>query len=320
MEPCAPKNNRNNRNNKTAKLCVKLHGTPCLPQASVLPKKNFLKKIPHYSLKIPIFAKNFLMNKRFKTLFIALGILSITGCVSKKDIIYFQNDEIDQSKVSNSYKTIIKPDDLLQITITALDTEAVRAFNLAAVTYSTSSNSAIGVAQQQNYLVDNNGEIDFPVIGKLKIGGLTRDELISLLKEKLDPDYIKNPNINVRLANYKVSILGDVRLPGSYTIPNERITILEAIALAGDLNISGKRQNILVIREEEGKKVQYKVDLLSKELFVSPVYYLQQNDVIYVEPNYARIQSASSNSNTGLFISITGVLISLLTSISILAR
>jgi polysaccharide export outer membrane protein len=246
--------------------------------------------------------------------------LLATACVSKKDIIYFQNDEIDQSKVSNSYKTIIKPDDLLQITITALDTEAVRPFNLAAVTYSTSSNSAIGVAQQQNYLVDNNGEIDFPVIGKLKIGGLTRDELIAVLKEKLDPDYIKNPNINVRIANYKVSVLGDVRLPGSYTIPNERITILEAIALAGDLNISAERQNILVIREEGGKKVHYKVDVLSKKLFTSPVYYLQQNDVVYAEPNYARIQSASSNTNTGLFISITGVLISLLTTISILGR
>ncbi len=260
------------------------------------------------------------MKNWFKTVLLFCSVLFISSCVSKKDIIYFQNDEIDQTKVSNSYKTIIKPDDLLQITITALDTDAVRAFNLAAVTYSTSSNSAIGVAQQQNYLVDSNGMIDFPVIGKLSIGGLSREEFIAMLKEKLDPDYIKNPNINVRLANYKVSVLGDVRLPGSYTIPNERITILEALALAGDLNISGKRQNILVLREEEGEKVRYNVDLLSKELFISPVYYLQQNDVIYVEPNYARIQSASSNSNTGLFISIAGVLMSLLTTISIIGR
>jgi polysaccharide biosynthesis/export protein len=260
------------------------------------------------------------MKNRFKTLLIALGILSFTSCVSKKDIIYFQNDEIDQAKVSNSYKTIIKPDDLLQITITALDTEAVRPFNLAAVTYSTSSNSAIGVAQQQSYLVDSNGEIDFPVIGKLKIGGLSREEFIAMLKDKLDPDYIKNPNINVRLANFKVSILGDVRMPGSYTIPNERITILEAIALAGDTNISAERRDISVFREEDGKKVEYKVDLLSNTTFTSPIYYLQQNDVVYVKPNYARIQSASANSNTSLFISIAGVLISLLTTISIIGR
>lgn len=255
--------------------------------------------------------QNIFMKNWFKTLLLFSFAILITSCVSKKDIIYFQNDDIDQSKVSNSYKTIIKPDDLLQITITALDTEAVRPFNLAAVTYSTSSNSAIGVAQQQNYLVDSNGEIDFPVIGKLKIGGLTREELIALLKTKLDPDYIKNPNINIGIANFKVSVLGDVRAPGSYTIPNERITILEAIALAGDTNISAERSDISVFREEDGKKVQYKVDLLSNKTFTSPIYYLQQNDMVYVKQNYARIQSASSNSNTTLFISVTGLIITI---------
>lgn len=255
-----------------------------------------------------------------RKLVVVIFLIIAVSCVSKKDIVYFQNDEIDQSKVSNSYKTIIKPDDVLQITITALDVEAVRPFNLAAVTYSTSSNSAIGVAQQQTYLVDTNGEIDFPVLGKLKIGGMTRDQFIAFLKDKLEPDYILDPNINIRIANYKVTVLGDVQRPGSYPIPNERITILEAIGLAGDLNISGQRQNIIVHREEEGKKVQYQVDLLSKKIFTSPVYYLQQNDVVYVEPNYARIQSASANSNTSLFISISGVIISLLTAISLLTR
>lgn len=252
-----------------------------------------------------------------KIFFLVLGILLFTSCVSRKDIIYFQNDEIDQARVSNSYKTIIKPDDLLQITITALDIEAVRPFNLAAVTYSTTSNSAIGVAQQQTYLVDTKGEIEFPVLGKLKIGGLTRVETINLLKSKLSPDYIKEPNVNISIANYKISVMGDVRMPGSYNIANERITILDAIALAGDLNISGKRDNVLIIREEKNKKVQYRVDLRSNKLLTSPVYYLQQNDVVYVESNYARIQSASSNSNTTLFISITGLLI---TMVSLLIR
>lgn len=256
------------------------------------------------------------MRKKIRTFVLFVILLSfIFSCVSKKEIIYFQKDEIDQSKVSNSYKTIIKPDDLLQITITALDIEAVKPFNLAAVTFSNSTNAAIGQAQQQNYLVDTRGEIDFPVLGKLKIGGLSRNEVINLLKKKLDPDYIKDPNIIIRIANYKVSVLGDVRKPGSYTIPNERITILEAIALAGDLNLSGQRYNVVVNREEAGKKVQYHVDLLSKKIFTSPVYYLQQNDVVYVEPNYARIQSASSNSNTGLFISMTSLLIAVITLI-----
>nr|AOE12616.1 polysaccharide export protein [uncultured bacterium] len=213
-------------------------------------------------------------------------------------------------KVSNSYRTVIKPDDLLQITITALDAEAVRPFNLGFVNYSASS-AAMGMQQQLNYLVDTKGEIDFPVLGRLKIGGLSRDELIALLKNKLEPDYVLNPNINVIITNYKVTVLGDVRKPGSYNIPNERITILEAIGLAGDLNISGQRNKVVVQREEDGEKRQYSVDLLSKELFTSPVYYLQQNDVVYIEPNYARIQSASANSNTNLFISITGLVITM---------
>lgn len=259
------------------------------------------------------------MSRIIKLFFLSMSVL-MASCVSKKDIVYFQNDEIDQLNVSNSYKTIIKPDDVLQITITALDIEAVRPFNLAAVTYATSSNSAIGVAQQQTYLVDTNGEIEFPVLGKIKIGGLTRDESIDLLKSKLSPDYIKEPNVNIRISNYKISVMGDVQRPGSYNVPNERITILDALALAGDINISGQRNNILIIREEENKKVQYKVDLLSNNIFTSPVYYLQQNDVVYVEPNYARIQSASANSNTSLVISISSVLIALLTSISLLTR
>jgi polysaccharide export outer membrane protein len=253
----------------------------------------------------------------FKKIFFVLTIIVLSSCVSKKDIVYFQNDEIDQAKVSNSYRTIIKPDDLLQITITALDIEAVRPFNLAAVTYATGSDQAMGIARQQSYLVNTNGEIDFPVLGKLKIGGLTRNEVIIFLKEKLSPDYIKEPNINIRIANYKISVMGDVKRPGSYNIPNERITILDALALAGDVNISGQRNNILIIREEDNKKVQYRVDLRSNVLLTSPVYYLQQNDVVYVEPNYARIQSASSNSSTSLFISITGLII---TIVSLLTR
>lgn len=241
--------------------------------------------------------------------------LILSSCVSKKNIVYFQNDEINQAKVSNSYKTYIKPDDLLQITITALDIEAVKPFNLAAVTYSTTSNSAIGVAQQQSYLVDTKGEIEFPVLGKLKIGGLTREETINLLKSKLSPDYIKDPNININIANYKISVMGDVKKPGTYNIPNERITILDALALAGDINISGQRNNILIIREEGEKKTQYRVDIRSNKILTSPVYYLQQNDLVYVEPNYATVQSASSNSNTSLFISITGLLITIVSLI-----
>lgn len=251
------------------------------------------------------------MQKVKKIVLISL-ITVLSSCVSKKDIVYFQNDQIDQSKFSNSYKTVFKPDDLLEITISALDLEAVKPFNLPAVAYATTSNSVIGTPRQQLYLVDNEGFIDFPVLGRLKIGGLTRKEVIDLLSSKLDPDYVKNPTIIIRISNFSVTVLGDVKVPGTYTIPNERITVLQAVGLAGDLNISGVR-NIQVKREENGQIHTYDIDLKSNKLFTSPVYYLQQNDIVYVEPNYARSQSASANQNSGLFISIAGLLISIIT-------
>jgi len=239
-----------------------------------------------------------------------------TSCVSKKRITYFQFDEVDQSRVSNDYVTIFKPDDLLEITITSEDLESVKPFNLPAVTFAAATNSVAGVPQQQNYLIDSKGEIDFPLLGKIKLGGRTREEIIEMFRKRLDPDYVKAPNINIRIANFKVSVLGDVKVPGTYTIPNERITILEAIGLAGDLNISGQRNNILVTREENGQKNFYRVDLLSNKIFTSPVYYLQQNDVVYVEPNGAKAQSAATNQNTGLWVSIGSIIISLMAVLS----
>ena len=261
------------------------------------------------------------MNKtpvKGKLLFFSIfSFFILASCVSKKDIIYFQNDEIDQSKVSNNYTTIFKPDDLLQITVSAEELKAVIPFNLPAVTYSVNTSSVAGQPTLQAYLIDSKGEIDFPVLGKIKIGGMSREEAIDFFKGALDPKFVKNPTINIRITNFKISILGDVQSPGMYTIPNERITILEALALAGDLNISGKRDQIKVMREIDSQKKEFFIDMKSNSLYTSPIYYLQQNDIIYVEPNYARIQSASSNSNTSLFISITGLL---LTIVSILIR
>ena len=243
-------------------------------------------------------------------------ILVFSSCVSKKKITRFQYDEINQSLVSNNYKTIFKPDDLLQITISAQDITSVQPFNLPAVTFAAATGTAVGQPLQQTYLIDSNGNIDFPVLGKLKIGGLSREEVIDLFKSKLDPDYVKNPTINVFITNFQVTVNGDVTRPGTFTIPNERITILEAIGLAGDINISAKRDNVLVVREEGNKKEQYRVNLLSNDIFTSPVYYLQQNDFIYIEPNNAKAQSAATNQNTGLFVSIGSIIISLITIIT----
>lgn len=248
---------------------------------------------------------NLFSMKRKPFLLILILAICLSSCVSNKEIAYFQFDEIEQEKVSNVYKTVFKPDDLLQIIIASEDLQAVKPFNLSA-----------GLeGQQLSYLIDSNGEIDFPIFGKLKIGGLTREETIRLLKSKLAPDYVKDPTVNIRITNFKITIQGDVRNPGTFNVPNERVTVLDAIGLAGDLNISGRRDNILIIREEGNVKKEYRLNLLSKKTYTSPVFYLQQNDVVYVEHNYARIQSASSNSNTNLIFSISGILIAIITLI-----
>ena len=252
---------------------------------------------------------------RIRTILFLLVIV-MSSCVSNKDIAYFQFDEIEQAKVSNNFETIFKPDDLLQITISSDNIEATLPFNLPAVTFETTG-TATGTPKQQTYLIDSKGEIDFPVLGKLKLGGVSREAALELLKEKLSPDYVTDPTINIKIANFKITVYGDVKNPGTFTIPNERVSILDAIGLAGDLNISGKRDNVLVIREENNKKVQYRVNLLSNKTLTSPVFYLQQNDVVNVEHNKARIQSASSNSNTTLIISVTSLIITL---VSILTR
>lgn len=254
--------------------------------------------------------------QKSKRIVLGLLLLVITSCVSKKEIVYFQNGTIDQSMVSNNYKTIFKADDLLQITVSALDLEAVQPFNLPAVSVATTTNNVIGTPQQIPYLIDNEGFIDFPLLGKIKLAGLTRSEAIQLLKNKLDPDYVKNPTINIQITNFTITVLGDVKQPGTYTIPNERVTVLEALGLSGDLNITGIR-NIRVFREENGEKKTYQLDLKSNEIFTSPAYYLQQNDVVYVQPNKASSQDAAFNRNAGLFVSVGSVIISL---IAILTR
>ena len=251
-----------------------------------------------------------MISHQIKLLVITFFILT-TSCVSKKNITYFQNDLVDQSKVSNSYKTVYKPDDLLQINISSIDMEAVIPFNL-----SSSASTEMTSSNPQTYLIDSNGEIDFPILGKLTIGGLSREDAVKLFKDKLDPTYVKSPSINIKITNFKLTVLGDVKKPGTFTIPNERITILEAIGLAGDLNLSGQRQNILVTREEGEKKVFHSLDLLSNTLFTSPAYYLQQNDVVYVDQNFAKSQDATSNKKTGLFISVAAVIVALINALT----
>ncbi|WP_243472015.1 polysaccharide biosynthesis/export family protein [Winogradskyella sp. MH6] len=238
-----------------------------------------------------------------------IAILVFTSCGSRKDIVYFQDEPIEDGVLVSEPKPIIyKPDDILTINVSALDPDTVKPFNLMVVSNNdTNLLNAGGQQQFQSYLIDYDGNIDFPVLGKLKVAGLNRTELTAMLVEKIS-EYANNPIVNVRLSNFTITILGEVRNPGTFTIKDERITVLEALGLADDLTIFGKRKNVLLIREVDGKKKFAKIDLTSVNAVNSPVYYLQQNDVIYVEPNNAKIRASSYNQNNSVLISAIGTL------------
>ncbi len=242
---------------------------------------------------------------------------SLASCVSRKKIVYFQDLEEQQillDDIQNSFK--IQPNDLISIIVSAYNLETVRPFNIISETRAPSTISAGSVdpyqsATQQAYLTAEDGTIDFPVLGNLKVAGLTRSELSEMLIERIS-EYVINPIVTIRVLNFKVSILGEVNSPGTYSASGERLTIPEAIGMAGDLSIYGKRDNILVIRDNGGKREYKYLNMLDSNILNSPYYYLKQNDVLYIEPNNAQIQGASFNRNTTIYISVASLLLSVL--------
>jgi len=228
----------------------------------------------------------------------------LSSCGSKKNIVYFQ-DASDYETLINkeSFVPKFKVDDLVGVYVSTLNPEASAPFNL----FRGASEGGIR-AEQVDYLVDGQGQIDFPVIGKIKIGGLSPEETKELLRGKLS-EYLKDPIINIRLRNFTVTILGEVSRPGTYQVNGEQITILEALGMAGDLGIKGMRENILVIRDFDGTKTYTRIDLRGKEAIKSPVYYLTQNDVVYVEPNKSAVTSSALDNRATIAVSIASVLI-----------
>ncbi len=250
---------------------------------------------------------------------ILVSALALFSCVNKKKIIYFQGDKAIASDTTKKHSPLLKIDDLLMITVMSMDAEATKPFNLS--TYGANQNSLNSTANSntgpKGYLIDENGEIAFPVIGKIKLAGLNRTRACDLIKEKLK-DYLKDPIVHIEIQNFNITILGDVSRPGNYTVNHERITLIEAIGMAGDLNISGLRKNVLVIRDNNGIKTETRVDLTNKELFNSPVFYLQQNDIVYVEQNRPKKNTAAINP-TSITLILTSITL-LITLITLLTR
>src|SRR5210317_2266113 len=247
--------------------------------------------------------------KKIIALIVFIGLLH--SCATKDDVVYFNGmNSTDNSIGLDSYSPTYHIDDELVIIVNALDSEAARPFNKASVSVSLDILDARGRERIQTYRVDSDGNIQFPVLGKVAIAGLNRAQATQMLQEKLS-DYIKNPIVDIETVNYRITVLGEVNRPGTYTASNERITLVEAISLAGDLTIYGERENVLVIQDYDGKKTYTRVNLKSDDLFDSPVYYLSQNDVVYVEPNKTRAKNSAIGAQTGVILTSLGLLISM---------
>lgn len=257
---------------------------------------------------------------KFALMAIVAGAV-LCGCSAKKDVVYIQGSE-DMGEIVNpyTYNSKIKKDDQLTIVVNSKVPELTQPFNMMLnqrafagsnnVTFSTNGGSP------QVFWVDANGDIDYPTLGKLHVEGWTRNELADYIKKYLqDNGFIQDPIVNVTFYNFKIAVLGEVNRPGQFGISNDRVTILDAIAMAGDLSIFGERQNVKVVREENGKIKTHVLDLTNSEILKDECYYLHQNDVVYVEPNKTKASNREVSSLYNFGISLTSLALTIATFI-----
>jgi polysaccharide export outer membrane protein len=250
-----------------------------------------------------------------KMVFLLSVVAIMCSCVTRKQLAYFQPITAESAEEINKNmkpqpEPRVKINDALVITVSALDPEAVLPYNLPNVSYATPTSEYMPTHQTyQYYTVDAHGDIMFPVLGKLHVVGMTQSEVIELIQKRLEGQVI-NPIVSMRFLNAKVTVLGEVKRPGSYLLNNGGMTLLEALGAAGDMTQFGNRSNVLITRENNGKLEFARLNLCSDEVFTSPYFYLQQNDVIVVEPNQAR---TTNNQSIGLWLSMVGTVSSAVT-------
>ncbi|ALL04490.1 hypothetical protein AQ505_02675 [Pedobacter sp. PACM 27299] len=258
-----------------------------------------------------------LLSRKYLNYLAIFSIILLNSCSTTKKVPYFQDITANgQSDIENTtiFKGLtINPDDILSISLVTVDPTTGMPVNQLASqaangsTIAAASGSSTSAAS--GFLVDKNGEVDLSIIGQVKVAGLTTYEARELLKTKAAVFY-KDPNVQVRYANFKVTVLGEVARPSSYILPNEKVSVLDALGMAGDLTIFGRRENVLLIRDQDGKKEFARLDLNSSRIFDSPFYYLKQNDVIYVEPNKGK--AASLNQARTQTFAVIGTVLSVL--------
>lgn len=245
-------------------------------------------------------------------------VLALSSCSVPKNVAYFQNLQTTGTQVSpqaaSTFEAKIKPKDLLTITVVASNQEATKNYNLIVPQISTNiTTTSYTQPAIQPYLVEKDGTIDFPTLGTLQVAGLTRSELKKVILDKIRPAFNEEiPIITINILNFSINVLGEVARPGRLTVTNERFTILDAIAQAGDLTLYGKRDNIKVLREHaDGSKEYLTVNLNDQNIIYSSAYYLEQNDIVYVEPNNVRKRTSNIGAAETLSISVISTLISI---------
>ena len=257
---------------------------------------------------------------KMNRVFVILLCGALAACNPSKNVVYLQDAADKTTETIPVYQGIvIQPKDILSIVVSSPDPVLSMSFNLPLHSYQAGSSTASSSYSQRllGYLVDVEGYIDFPVLGKLKVTGYTRDQLSEMIKQKLiDEGQIKEPIVNTEIMNFKIVVLGEVRSPNTYYLQDDRYTIFDALGRAGDLTLYGRRDNVLVWREQNGVIKEYRVDLRSRNIMHSPVFYLQQNDVIYVSPNNAIAARSRINENRTLGAGIS--LASLITNMLVL--
>lgn len=257
------------------------------------------------------------MKNVFVGLLFAVSLLA--SCDTSKKIVYMQDVAVNEPETITGVKDItVQSKDQISIIVSSKDPQLAALFNLTKVQYRAGYSDLRGNynGEISGYTLDDNGDIDFPVIGILHIAGMTKSEIAKLIKKKLiEENLVNDPVVTVEFMNLYFSVLGEVKTPGKYAISKDRVTLLEAISMAGDLTIYGKRDAVFIVREEGGQRVVHWVDLRNKDFFNSPVYYLKQNDVVYVQPNKVRAGQSTINENNvksvGLWVSVASFLTSL---------
>lgn len=240
----------------------------------------------------------------------------LSSCGSRKSMVYLQQDSTQINTLYEQYVPKIQVNDILTIVVTAADPKVTAPFNPVSSMMSSNLTQQVDMALRPTYTVNDKGDITLPMLGEVHVAGLTRIQAIEKLRQELG-QYIKDPGVNINFNNFRISVLGEVARPGSFIMPTERVTVLEALGMAGDLTIRGVRESVLLIREVDGQKTMHRLDLTKQNTLNSPYYYLAQNDVIYVEPNKAQINNSKLGANTNIIISIASLLI---TVISVLTR